>query len=359
MAVSAVLKIGAKVAAKSANILKGVTKSTMKNAKIKKRFRVAEKRYVRRRRLEKKRREQEALLEQQNTQKNTQKKGDQKTKGLGGSVLERLISLVQILIMGFVVDKLPQIIESIKKVVNTIRDIIDKVKNFFNSIFGFYKSIGKVVGKVFNFIVSTDLSGISDSIKDAFGTLINSFGDMKNNFESGAREMSSVNSSTSDLQKTIDMKNENFKQTFQTIQKEGTGRDIIGSEFSNLTEQIEPINTEESNLNQINLKDKESSDSSSGESEKIESSTKSEGASGSTVNSSVAKTGDGLNISKPKKTVSTTTITPKRETKNTVMIVGNNGGQSQLQGETESEGNTIIIVKKNNSIKDRFTLSLS
>ena len=36
MAVSAVLKIGAKVAAKSANILKGVTKSTMKNAKIKK-----------------------------------------------------------------------------------------------------------------------------------------------------------------------------------------------------------------------------------------------------------------------------------------------------------------------------------
>ena len=110
MAVSAVLKIGAKVAAKSASILKGVTKSTVKNAKIKKRFRVAEKRYMRRRRLEKKRREQEALLEQQNTQKNTEGK---KTKGSGKSPLERLISLVQALILGFVVNKLPQIIESV------------------------------------------------------------------------------------------------------------------------------------------------------------------------------------------------------------------------------------------------------
>ena len=356
MVVSAVLKIGAKIAAKSAGILKGVSKSTKKNAKIKKRFRVAEKRFFRRRRLEKRRREKEALLEQKNTQQNTQIQ--QKTKGSGGSVLERLISLVQILIVGFVFDKLPQIIESIKKVVNTIRDIIDKVKNFFNNMIGFYKSIGKVVVKVFNFLKSPDLSGISDSMKDAFGTLNNSLGDMKNNFESGAREMSSVNSSTSDLQKTIDMNNENFKQTFQTIQKEGTGRDIIGSEFSNLTEQIEPINTEDSNLNPIILNNKESFDSFSDKSENVKNFTDDEKISNPPVNNFVTKTGDQLNINKPKKTVNTITITPKREIKNTVMIVGNKGDQSQLQVETESGGNTMIIVQKNNSIKDRLTLSL-
>ena len=72
----------------------------------------------------------------------------------------------------------------------------------------------------------------------------------------------------------------------------------------------------------------------------------------------MAKTGDGLNISKPKKTVNTTTITPERKPKNTVMIIGNKGGQSQSQGGMGSKSRTKIIVQKDNSIKDQFALSL-
>ena len=83
-----------------------------------------------------------------------------------------------------------------------------------------------------------------------------------------------------------------------------------------------------------------------------------QGASGSTVNSSVAKTGDGLNISKPKKTVRTTTITPERKSKNTVMIVGNKNNQSSSGGSVKSSGETQIIVKEKNSLKDQFALSL-
>ena len=71
-----------------------------------------------------------------------------------------------------------------------------------------------------------------------------------------------------------------------------------------------------------------------------------------------AKEAYQLNISKPKKTVSTTTITPERKSKNTVMIVGNKGGQSQSQGGMRSKGKTKIVVQKDNSIKDQFALSL-
>ena len=163
-----------------------------------------------------------------------------------------------------------------------------------------------------------------------------------------------VKSSVSDVQKTMASKSEEFNDTIKTIEKAGTGVDIVGPENSNLTEQVQSTVTKESDGKPTNLK----IEGSSGGSEKIESSTKSGGASGSTVNSSVAKTGYELNISKPKKTVSTTTITPKRKSKNTVMIVGNKGGQSQSQGGMGSKSRTRIIVQKDNSIKDQFALSL-
>ena len=68
-AVAAIAKIGAKIASKSAGVAKGVAKSVKRNAKIKKRIRVAKKRFLRKRRQDKLRRDKEALLEQQQTQK--------------------------------------------------------------------------------------------------------------------------------------------------------------------------------------------------------------------------------------------------------------------------------------------------
>ena len=375
MAVSAVLKIGAKVAAKSASILKGVTKSTVKNAKIKKRFRVAEKRYMRRRRLEKKRREQEALLEQQNTQKNTEGK---KTKGSGKSPLERLISLVQALILGFVVNKLPQIIESVKKIISTIRDVFDKIKNFFNGIIGFFKSVGQIVGKVFGFIKSIDLSGISDNISNAFGSFNSSLSDMKSNFESGSREMSSVNnledksgekpnkldtnnnSSVSDMQRTIDTKTENFKKSLKTIEKEATsfGDNERVQEFR---EDIKDIKDPFRNTVIQTLDGRELRRGDEGFEEELAKARESMASGGTSdvkQNPPKGQIGDKLNISKPKTKVTTSSITPERKPKNTVMIIGNKGGQSQPQSGMGSDGETTIIVRKDDSIKDQFALSL-
>ena len=386
MAASSVLQIGAKIASKSAGAMKGVaksskrlTKSVQKNIKIKKRLRATSERFQKFREERKKRQEKESLLEQEKSQK---KGEEQKTKGTSGKgPLERLMSLIQILLVGFVLNKLPQIIDFIKKVIKVIRDIVDKFKAFFDGVVGFFKSIGKVIGKAFDVISNLNFNDIGDKIKGVFGKLKDAFNGIKDKLLDGVksflglkkkkvkkeinRELTDkdlkdkeLKSSVSDVQKTMASKSEEFNDTIKTIEKAGTGVDIVGPENSNLTEQVQSTVTKESDGKPKNLKMEGSSGGSSGGSEKIESSTKSGGTSGSTVNSSVTKSGDKLNISKPKKTVSTTTITPERKSKNTVMIVGNKGGQSQSQGGMRSKSGTRIIVQKNNSIKDQFALSL-
>ena len=385
MAASAVLQIGAKIASKSAGAMKGVaksskrlTKSVQKNIKIKKTLRATSERFQKYREEKKKRQEKESLLEQEKSQKRGEQ---QKSMGSGRGPLERLMALVQALLVGFVLNKLPQIIDFIKKVIKVIRDIVDKFKAFFDGVVGFFKSIGKVIGKAFDVISNLNFDDIGDKIKGVFGKLKDAFNGIKDKLLDGVksflglkkkkvkkeinRELTDkdlkdkeLKSSVSDVQKTMASKSEEFNDTIKTIEKAGTGVDIVGPENSNLTEQVQSTVTKESDGKPTNLKIEGSSGGSSGGSEKIESSTKSGGTSGSTVNSSVTKSGDKLNISKPKKTVSTTTITPERKSKNTVMIVGNKGGQSQSQGGMRSKSGTRIIVQKNNSIKDQFALSL-
>ena len=384
MAASAVLKIGAKIASKSAGAMKGVaksskrlTKSVQKNIKIKKRLRATSERFEKFREERKKRQEKESLLEQEKSQK----KGEQqKSTGSGKGPLERLISLIQILLVGFIVNKLPQIIDFIKKVIKVIRDIVDKFKAFFDGVIGFFKSIGKVIGKAFDTISNLNFNDIGDTIKGAFGKLKDAFNNIKDKLLDGVksfiglkkkkprkeikRELTDkdlkdkeLKSSVGDIQKTMASKSEEFNDTIKTIEKAGTGVDIVGPENANLTEQVQSTVTKESDGKPTNLKVEGSSGGSSGGSEKIKNSTKTGGTSGSTVNSSVSKTGDALNISKSKKIVSTTTITPERKSKNTVMIVGNKGGQSQSQGGMGSKGRSIVI-KEDNSLKDQFALSL-
>ncbi len=385
MAVSAVLKIGAKIAGKSANILKGVTKSTLKNAKIKKRMRVAEKRYMRRRKLEKKRREQEALLEQQDIRKNTDGK---KAKGSGKSPLQRLISLLQALIIGFIVNKLPKIIETIQKIVKTIKDVIDKVKNFFKGIFDFFKSIGKVVGKVFSFITSIDLSGISDNIKNALGTLTGSIGEMNENFNAGAREIGGVKldnkngekdsedkntklqSSVGDMQQTIDSQSDNFKNSMNTIIKSGDGSTFADNErVQAFREQVKDIedpfrNTviQTSDGRELRRGDEGFDEELSKVRNAMRSSmtnNDSKLSSNPTINSTAPQnTSDNISsINRPKKVMNTSTITMDRKPKNTVVLMGSNDSQTQIN--QNSSDDNIIIIQNNNTLKDHFVLALS
>ena len=128
-------RIAQKIAQKSSGMMDGIFKSNntfgksiLKNAKIKKRLRVADIKAKRKRREDKKRKDQEELREQQDSQK---KEESQKSKGSGGGPLERIMALLQALLVGFVLNKLPKIIEFLKKVIKVIRDIVDKFKAFF------------------------------------------------------------------------------------------------------------------------------------------------------------------------------------------------------------------------------------
>jgi len=383
MAASSVLQIGAKIASKSAGAMKGVaksskrlTKSVQKNIKIKKRLRATSERFQKYREEKKKRQEKESLLEQEKSQKRGEQ---QKSMGSGRGPLERLMALVQALLVGFVLNKLPQIIDFIKKVIKVIRDIVDKFKAFFDGVIGFFKSIGKVIGKAFDVISNLNFDDIRDKIKGVFGKLKDAFNGIKDKLLDGVksflglkkkkvkkeinRELTDkdlkdkeLKSSVSDVQKTMASKSEEFNDTIKTIEKAGTGVDIVGPENSNLTEQVQSTVTKENDGKPTSLKMEGSSGESGGGKFTI---IREDGSTTTDFREiKAAKEAYQLNISKPKKTVSTTTITPERKSKNTVMIVGNKGGQSQSQGGMGSKSRTNIIVQKDNSIKDQFALSL-
>ena len=384
MAASAVLQIGAKIASKTAGAMKGVaksskrlTKSVQKNVKIKKRLRATSERFQKYREEKKKRQEKESLLEQEKSQKRGEQ---QKSMGSGRGPLERLMALVQALLVGFVLNKLPQIIDFIKKVIKVIRDIVDKFKAFFDGVIGFFKSIGKVIGKAFDVISNLNFNDIGDKIKGVFGKLKDAFNGIKDKLLDGVksflglkkkkvkkeinRELTDkdlkdkeLKSSVSDVQKTMASKSDEFNDTIKTIEKAGTGVDIVGPENSNLTEQVQSTITKENDGKPTSLKMEESSIGKSGSGKFTI--VREDGSTTTDFREiKAAKEAYQLNISKPKKTVSTTTITPERKSKNTVMIVGNKGGQSQSQGGVRSKGRTKIIVQKDNSIKDQFALSL-
>jgi hypothetical protein len=396
MAAASVAKIGVKIASKSAGAMKGIVNSTKKfaksvdkNAKIKKRIRVAEIKMKRKRREDKKRKEKEELLEQQKSQRNAESK---KAKGSGAGPLERIMSLIQALLVGFVLNKLPQIVEFIKKVIKVIRDIVDKFKAFFDGVKEFFGGVGKVIGKAFDVISNLKITDIGDKLKEVFGGLKDAFGNIKDKLLEGVKNFlgakkkkpgeeingeakdkdskdKELKSSVGDIQKTMAGKSEEFNNTIKTIEKAGTGVDIVGPENANLTEQVQSTTTKESDGKETSLKVDGSSGGGSGGGQGNPTNQRGsgqknrgsgQGNTGSNVSGILGKqaSGDKLNISAPKKEIKTTTITPERKSKNTVMIVGNKNNQSSSGGSVKSGGETQIIVKEKNSLKDQFALSL-
>ena len=257
--VASVLKLGLKISKNSSGTMKGLFKSSKKfdksvkkGLRIKQRLRIAEMKYMKRRREKKKREEEEAQLEQQKSQRKTP---TNRVKAAGKTLLERLISLVQILVVGFIVNKLPQIIETIKNVIKTIRNIVDKFKAFFDGVVGFFKSIGKVVGNVFNFIKSIDLGGIKDRIQESLSGFKNALSDLTGGFLDGVKsvlgfgkkeEQEAINeeseseannsedaqlkTSVKDAQKTLSSQTNSFNDSLKTIKKEGEGSKFVGNE---------------------------------------------------------------------------------------------------------------------------------
>ena len=387
--VASILKLGLKISSKSSGTMRGVVgstkkldKSVKKGLRIKQRLRIAEKKYMKKRRERLRRKEKEAELEQQKSQRKTP---TNRTKGVGKTLLERLISFVQILIVGFIANKLPQILETIKNVIKTIRDIVDKFKAFFNGVVGFFKSIGKVIGNVFNFIQSIDLGGIKDKIQESFGGFKDALGNLTGGFLDGVKsvlgfakkeeqevineetddsEDNQLNSSVKDTQKTLLNQTNSFNDSLKTIEKEGTGLGVVGKENSNIIkENSNTIKTDASSTT-LETDDKGSKENISkikgktgSKQETGESSPATGGTSDVPLNQNPAQIGDKLNISKPEKKIDTSTITPERKPKNTVVVVGGQNNSSTPSGGSSSK-KVIVVNEKEDHLKDQFTLAL-
>ena len=390
--VASVLKLGLKISKKSAGTMKGVVKSSKKfdksakrGLRIKQRLRIAEMKYNKRRREKKKREEEEAQLEQQKSQRKTP---TNRVKAAGKTLLERLISLVQIVVVGFIVNKLPQIIETIKKVIKTIRSIVDKFKAFFDGVVGFFKSIGKVVGNVFNFIKSIDLGGIKDRIQESLSGFKNALGDLTGGFLDGVKsvlgfgkkeEQEAINeeseseannsedaqlkTSVKDAQKTLSSQTNSFNDSLKTIKKEGEGSKFVGNERTEaFREKIKDIKDPFRNTVVTTLDGRELRRGDEGFEEELAKIREIEYPSGGTSdvkqNPPKAQIGDKLNISKPEKKIDTSTITPKRKSKNKVVVVGGSNNSQSPSGGQGSSKDVLIIKEKNNSLKDQAALTL-
>ena len=389
--IASVLKLGLKISKKSEGTMKGVAKSSKKfdksakkGMRIKQRLRIAEMKYNKRRREKKKREEKEAQLEQQKSQRKTP---TNRVKAAGKTLLERLISLVQIVVVGFIVNKLPQIIETIKKVIKTIRSIVDKFKAFFDGVVGFFKSIGKVVGNVFNFIKSIDLGGIKDRIQESLSGFKNALGDLTGGFLDGVKsvlgfgkkeEQEAINeeseseannsedaqlkTSVKDAQKTLSSQTNSFNDSLKTIKKEGEGSKFVGNERTEaFREKIKDIKDPFRNTVVTTLDGRELRRGDEGFEEELAKARESMASGGTSdvkQNPPKAQIGDKLNISKPEKKIDTSTITPKRKSKNKVVVVGGSNNSQSPSGGQGSSKDVLIIKEKNNSLKDQAALTL-
>lgn len=207
MAAAAVLKLGAmlgkaggaiakggkvamKVGKRGAKAVAKNTKKTAQNVKkaVQKRKKINKDTFMSRDRAQKKkleqdkRRREEQSLEQ--TKKSKQKPSVKKSMP-GGGMLQRLISFLTTVIVGWVVVNLPKIIKSVKGVIKKIKEIYNGITGFFSSVGDFFVGIKDKIGDFINKIKGIDFSKIRDNIKDKIDGIKNGFTNMVDKIKGG------------------------------------------------------------------------------------------------------------------------------------------------------------------------------
>jgi len=119
------------------------------------------------------RRKAEANLEKSNQAK---KKPDAQ-KGLkgGGNPLMKVINFLATIVIGWVVNNLPKIIDFIKNFIEKIKGFLEKFKEFFAGIGDFFKEIGGFITKAWDKITNLKMEDVTEGIKKALGNLKDGF----------------------------------------------------------------------------------------------------------------------------------------------------------------------------------------
>ena len=135
----------------------------------------------RKRRLELQGREDEEKLLEAGDDPPKKKKKKKKVKILGS-----LIDYIQLVLIGWFVDKLPKIMAWIENLIAKIKKIVDAIKKFFGGIADVIKNIGEAISETWNKIKSIKITDIGDSIKSGFDKIKDAFGNIFNNLKDSA-----------------------------------------------------------------------------------------------------------------------------------------------------------------------------
>ena len=209
------MKKGVTVAKKSKKIAGDVKKAVIKKRKINKETLLSKDRAEKKKLERDKRKQEEELLEKRNNKE--KRPNPSKIMKKGGGVLQRIISFISTVLVGWIVVNLPKIIESIKGVIKKIKDIYDKIVGFFTSFGGFFSGIKDIVGSTLNSLKNLDFSTIGENIKDKLGGLKKAFENMIANIKG---EVSNVNSmKNDDPQKIIDSGFSNNEEAKSNVKK--------------------------------------------------------------------------------------------------------------------------------------------
>jgi len=209
------MKKGVTVAKKSKKIAGDVKKAVIKKRKINKETLLSKERAEKKKLERDKRKQEEELLEKRNNKE--KRPNPSKIMKKGGGVLQKIISFISTVLVGWIVVNLPKIIESIKGVIKKIKDIYDKIVGFFTSFGGFFSGIKDIVGSTLNSLKNLDFSTIGENIKDKLGGLKKAFENMIANIKG---EVSNVNSmKNDDPQKIIDSGFSNNEEAKSNVKK--------------------------------------------------------------------------------------------------------------------------------------------
>jgi len=123
--------------------------------------------------------DKEAFLEAKKADPTKPNASDEKSKKKG-SWWSRFMRAIGWVIVGYIADKLPQIIKSIESIIEKIKPIIETVKNIWNWLTTAFKGIGDVLKQVWSNIKKLDFLDSEDKVKSEFREMEKNLGDANN-----------------------------------------------------------------------------------------------------------------------------------------------------------------------------------
>lgn len=163
------------------NVNKQVKKAVLKRKKIKRDTFIGKQRSKKKEQEKDKRKLKEQELERKNTSKSGPGVGNVAKKAL--NPLQALIQFLTTILIGWVANKLPQIIEWAQGLIKKIQEVVELIKSLFTNITGFFTGVKDLIVGAFDAVVNLDFSdkegGITsalEKIKESFGGLVKDIG---------------------------------------------------------------------------------------------------------------------------------------------------------------------------------------